>query len=186
MSLQKVINGRLVEGIVGEFSDSAPKTARAYITFGKDETSLPEFGKMFSFARKALDTGSSAKTDVAVQGTSPDSWAMGILVNPKEHYVIGFTTSRTMQKSGVSATIATRGHIWVMANTDTVAGAPVYTNANGDLGNDTLEGGTKVNGARWLKTVNLADDKTEVLSEVEIDTPALDGAAGPESVGESD
>ena len=182
MALQKKINGTLVAGIVGEFSDASPKTGRAYITYGKDETSLPEFGKFFSFTEVALSTGSSAKTTCAKQGVGTDTWSMGILVNPKEHFQIGFINKKTMAQSGISATIATRGHIWVMANTKTVAGADVYADADGNLGDKTLASGVKVNGAKWLKSVALADGATEVLSEISIDNPSLNGSEGPGSL----
>lgn len=181
MALQTKINGRLVPGIVGEFSDDSPKTGRNYFVFGKDDASKPTFGKFFAFAEKALDSGSAVKTTVAKQGVSASTWTMGILVNPKEHYVIGFKTARTCE-NGSSGTIATRGHIWVMASTKTIAGGDVYADADGNIGDSTLASGVKVNGARWLKTVALADGATEVLSEIAIDNPAVVNEEGPESL----
>lgn len=181
MALQTVINGRLVPGIAGEFSDTSVKSARQYLVYGKDADSKPTFGKFFSLQEKAVNSGSSEKTTVAVQGIGTDSWAMGILVNPKEHFTHGFVTTLEMD-AATAGTIATRGHIWVMAKTTVVAGEPVYVDANGDLGDETLASSTKVIGAKWLKSVALATGKTEVLAEVAIDNPTLNAETGPGSL----
>jgi hypothetical protein len=177
MALQTVINGRQTPGFAGEFSDTSIKAAREYLVYGKDDTSKPTFGKFFSLKDKALDTGSSDKTTVAVQGVADDSWAVGILVNPKEHYTHGFVTTLQMD-AGAAGTIATRGHIYVMTTTETVAGEPVYVDADGNVGSSDLANGKKLIGAKWLKSVVLGNN-VEVLSEVEIDAPTVEGETGP-------
>lgn len=178
MALQTKINGRLVRGIVGEFADSAPKSATSYIVFGKNDSSKPTFGKFFSLVEKALSTGSSAKTTVAVQGVgAADSFAMGILVNPKEHFTHGFVTTLEMD-AGLSGEIATVGHIYVLASTDVDAGAPVYVDANGNVGDDTLANSIEVVGAKFLLTATIEDGKTTVLTKVGISNPVLATGAG--------
>lgn len=178
MALQTVINGRQVPGIAGEFSDTSVKSARQYLVYGKDDASKPTFGKFFSLTDKAVSTGSSETTTVAVQGTGDGTKALGILVNPKEHFTHGFVTTLEMD-AATAGTIATRGHIWVMVKAAVSAGDAVYVDANGDLGGSTLANGKKVVGATWLKTVATpVSPKTEVLAEVAIDNPALDASAG--------
>lgn len=176
MALQKVINGRQVPGIAGEFSDTSVKTARQYLVYGVDEKSKPTFGKFFSLKDQAVNTGSSETTTVAVQGIGDGSSLLGILVNPKEHFTHGFVTTLEMD-AATAGTIATRGHVWVMAKTGVTAGAPVYADANGDLGDSTLASSKKVIGATWLKTAAIAASKNEVLAEVAIDNPTLDASA---------
>lgn len=176
MALQTVINGRQVPGIAGEFSDTSVKSARQYLVYGKDAASKPTFGKFFSLTDKAVNTGSSETTTVAVQGTGDGTKALGILVNPKEHFTHGFVTGLEMD-AATAGTVATRGHIWVMAKTDVTAGEAVYADANGDLGGSTLASSKKVLGATWLKTVALGG-KTERLAEVAIDNPTLDASVG--------
>lgn len=154
MALQTKINGSLVAGIVGEFSDNSPKTARAYTTLAKGDV-LPTFGKLFSFKDQSVvdDSGMTVNVTYAQIGAGSDSTTMGILVNPKEHYIVGFKTGRTIADKTVG-TIATRGHIWVLTTTPVVAGAAVAVDANGNLGSANLTGKTgTVSGAMWLRTV---------------------------------
>lgn len=176
MALQTVINGRQVPGIAGEFSDTSVKTARQYLVYGKDASSKPTFGKVFALADKALITGSSETTTVAVQGIGDGTKALGILVNPKEHFTYGFDTTLEMD-AATAGTIATRGHVWVMVASAVNAGDPVYADADGNLGPSTLASSKKVLGATWLKTVAApVSPKTEVLAEVAIDNPTLDAS----------
>lgn len=186
MALQTKINGSLVSGIVGEFSDMSPKTARNYLVYGLDDTKGAEFGKFFSFLEKTVDESTGAVVTCAKQGLASNATLMGIFVNPKEHFTIGFKTARCVSPNvvdgkiaGTSGTIATRGHIWVYASTATVAGGKVYVDANGNLGDSSLADGTEVKGAQWLKTTRaLAEGETEILSEVAIDMPSVDAGGG--------
>lgn len=160
MGVQKKIYGTQVPGILGEFSDDSVKSARAYLCFGKDGPAAPEsqnlpgFGKFFSFGSVTVDASTGATKTVAVQGVAANGVALGILVNPKEHVIVGFKTGRTMFQNGVNGTIADRGHIWVFANAPTTAGGDVYTDVDG---NTLVSGATKVEGAKWLKTSDVSE-----------------------------
>ena len=150
MALQTKILGRQVAGIVGEFSDTSVKSARQYLTYGVGGTADPQFGKLFAFVEKTIE-GASVGT-VAQQGAASGAKLMGILVNPKEHYIVGFNTGRSIA-NGTAAMIATRGHVWVFATDDVTAGGKVYTDNDGNL-YGTATGHTEVKGAQWLKTTD--------------------------------
>lgn len=158
MALQKVVNGSLVPGVVGEFSDGAVKEARAYMVVGTDGKKPAEFGKFFSFAVAELDASTLTFGTMAKQGITSGAKAMGILVNPKEHYVVGFKTSRSIP-SGTTATVANRGHIWVFVNESVTAGGAVYAKADGTP-TAISSGNTLVKGAKWLNTVTVGEGYT--------------------------
>lgn len=181
MALQKTINGSLPVGIVGEFSDDSPKSARQFLTYGKEiPGSSPkayeggEFGKFYTLDDVAINSGSSDKTTVAKQGVA-EGKLLGILVNPKEHYIVGFETAKKLAKDCISATIATRGHIYVLTKVSTVAGTPVYVDADGEFADADDEGATLVKGAYWCKTVTVPESG-EKLAEIAIDNPELTAA----------
>ena len=179
MALQTKVQSSFVPGIVGEFSDNSPKVARQYLTYGVGGTADPAFGKVFSFLEKTVDAATGAAVTAAQQGVVNGKAVMGILVNPKEHYIVGFKTGRTIA-NGTAATIATCGHIWVFAKTATVAGDDVYIDANGDLYGASATGRYPLSGAKWLKTTRaLATGETEILSEVAIND-CVAGEAVPE------
>lgn len=176
MALQKTINGSLPVGIVGEFSDDSPKTARQFLTVGKDGKG-GEFGKFFTIKNGTI-TGTTGTFDYAEQGVA-EGKLLGILVNPKEHYAAGleggFKAAKSLAKSGISATIATRGHIYVLTKVSTVAGTPVYVDADGEFADADDEGATLVKGAYWCKTVTVPESG-EKLAEIAIDNPELTAA----------
>lgn len=190
MAVQRRIEGTLTRSIVGEFSDRSVKSARSYICYGNSDEE-PTIGRVMSFVEKtATDkfgvpvTFTAAKMEVGSEST-----VCGILVEPKEHVIQGFKTGRTIH-DGTVADVAVVGHISVFAKTSVVAGGVVYVDAVGNLGDETLDNaiGTLL-GAHWLRTADIADGESEVMTEISIDHPSFLSAeedGGPSTQSEDD
>lgn len=176
--MQTSVNFDLGRGVNGEFSDMAVKEGRAFIVKGTDaEPTKAYVGKLYSIVDVTVDAGTSDKMTVAKQGVGiENARAFGILVNPKEHFTHGFQSQRYVD-ANTAATIATKGHIWVIVDKSVTAGGAVYAMADGTLtpaADNGKEGEAKVSyklvkGAMWLRTVAVDEAHNgEELAEVAI------------------
>ena len=172
MALQRFVKKTMPIGIIGEFSDTSETIVRAYATFGINGHGA-EFGKMCSFLNSAV-AGTTLETTYAKQGVADeDALVMGVLVNPKEHYQIGFDTNKVPQialaKDGIAASVATKGHIWVKACDGIVAGGKVFVETDGTLVSETAktEGAFELTGATWIRN-SAADTVTTWTDNMEL------------------
>lgn len=175
MGLQKEVKFQLGAGVIGEASDGAVITARAYTVYGAEGAEDKAYiGRLYSFEELTVDAATGLKATVARMGG--EGKLCGILINPKEHFVHGFNT-QTWIDGGTAATIAVRGHFWVPCYTSVTAGDDVYFTADGKLGGSTLASGTKLNGARWLRTSAMESGDAFQVAEIALDEPTIEANA---------